>query len=226
VLEEVLRRIPAFTIDPMDVHERAAGKQLQLEIAVQVGLRVPRTCITNDPAAVRALDARCPEGIVTKMMHAFEVPTEAGRAVMYTSVIGPDDLAALEDGLALCPMTFQEHIPKARELRVVVVGDRMWTAAVDSPVYAGAEVDWRRDGVGLLDQWTPTTLPAQDAGQVRVLMETLGLTYGALDLIVTPTGEYVFLEVNPGGEYFWLEDGCGFEISDALADRLMRGRGV
>lgn len=223
VLDELLRRLPVPAIDPIEVHERAAGKQLQLAVAAEVGLRVPRTRITNDPDAVRALIAECPSGVVTKMMHAFEVPTAEGPAVMFTSALEEDDVAALDDGLAWCPMTFQEHVPKARELRVTVVGHRMWTAAVDSQAHAGAEVDWRRDGVGLLDRWVPYTLPTIVAERVSRLMQQLGLVYGAIDFIVTPEGEHVFLEVNPGGEYFWLEDHCDFPISAAIAEHLARG---
>jgi len=225
ILTEVLDHSPAFAIDPIAVHERAAGKQYQLAVAAGVGLRVPRTRVTNDPDSVRALIAECPGGVVTKMMHRFDVPTDEGMATLYTNVLDDDDVAALDDGLALCPMTFQEHIPKARELRVIAVGPRLWTGAIDSQAHAGAELDWRREGADLVSQWKPAELPKIVAERIRRLMEQLGLVYGALDLIVTPDGEHVFLEVNPGGEYFWLEDHCGFEISPALADRLQRGQG-
>lgn len=35
-------------------------------------------------------------------------------------------------------------------------------------------------------------------------MAELGLVYGAFDFVITPQGEWVFLEVNPGGQYGWL----------------------
>ncbi len=225
ILTEIIGHSPAFAIDPIAVHERAAGKQHQLAVAAGVGLRVPETRITNDPDSVRALVAKCPGGVVTKMMHRFDLPTEDGMATLFTNVLDDEDIAALDDGLVLCPMTFQEHIEKARELRVIAVGNRLWTAAIESPKHAGAEVDWRREGADLVERWAPAELPKIVAERVRRLMEQLGLVYGALDLIVTPEGEHVFLEVNPGGEYFWLEDHCGFEISVALADRLQRGHG-
>lgn len=224
ILTEVLDHSPAFAIDPIAVHERAAGKQHQFAVAAAVGLRVPKTRVTNDPDSVRALIAECPGGVVTKMMHRFDLPTEEGMATLFTNVLDDDDIAALDEGLVLCPMTFQEHIPKARELRVVAVGNHLWTAAIESPEHAGAEVDWRREGAELIGSWTPASLPKVVAERIRRLMERLGLVYAALDVIVTPDGEHVFLEANPGGEYFWLEDHCGFEISAAIADRLQRAR--
>jgi glutathione synthase/RimK-type ligase-like ATP-grasp enzyme len=52
-------------------------------------------------------------------------------------------------------------------------------------------------------------------------MSELGLVYGAIDLICTPAGEYVFLEVNPGGEWGMLERDLGLPIADAIARALL-----
>ena len=41
-----------------------------------------------------------------------------------------------------------------------------------------------------------------------------GLTFGAIDLILTPDGEYVFLEVNINGQWAYLEDMLALPISD------------
>jgi glutathione synthase/RimK-type ligase-like ATP-grasp enzyme len=51
-------------------------------------------------------------------------------------------------------------------------------------------------------------------------MKTLGLSFGALDLILTPQGEYVFLEVNPSGQWVWIEDKLDLPISRSIAEWL------
>jgi hypothetical protein len=44
-------------------------------------------------------------------------------------------------------------------------------------------------------------------------------------MIVTPDGEYVFLEINPVGEFFWLEIfSPHFPISQAIAEILLTGK--
>lgn len=53
-------------------------------------------------------------------------------------------------------------------------------------------------------------------------MSSLQLRQGAIDMIVTPTGEHVFLEVNPTGEWGMLEAELELPISTALADALLR----
>jgi len=61
---------------------------------------------------------------------------------------------------------------------------------------------------------------------VRVLMTGLGLVFGALDFIVTPEGEQVFLEVNPSGEWGMLEKFADLPIAAAIAAALARRRNL
>jgi glutathione synthase/RimK-type ligase-like ATP-grasp enzyme len=219
-LMAVLDASGAFALDRLDVVRRAEVKSLQLMLARRVGLDVPHTLVSNDPAAVRAFAARTPAGIVTKMMASFAVYDEGGREqVVFTNPVSEEDLADL-DGLDLCPMTFQERLDKARELRVTVVGDRVMAASIDSGALPRSQTDWRREGVALLPDWRHYELPADVRDKSLALMDALGLNYGAFDFIVTPEGRHVFLEVNPAGEFMWLMHAPGLPIDEALADVL------
>lgn len=51
-------------------------------------------------------------------------------------------------------------------------------------------------------------------------MNNLGLRFGALDFLVRPSGEWVFLEINPNGQWAWIEDKTGLPIAAAIADAL------
>jgi glutathione synthase/RimK-type ligase-like ATP-grasp enzyme len=51
-------------------------------------------------------------------------------------------------------------------------------------------------------------------------MARLGLSFGALDFVLTPDGRFVFLEINPNGQWMWLDDKLGFGITDAVVDWL------
>ena len=55
------------------------------------------------------------------------------------------------------------------------------------------------------------------------MVERLGLCYGAIDMILTPDGRYVFIEINPNGQYLWIEQETGLPISAAICDLLMGG---
>lgn len=221
VVHGLMFALGVFTVDPLDVVQRAGAKPLQLRLARQVGLDVPRTLMTNDPEAVRAFAKRCPAGTITKMMSSFAVYEEGREHVVFTNPVSEADLADL-DGLALCPMTFQERVEKALELRVTVVGDRVFSSSIDSQAFPRGKDDWRRDGVAMVPEWKHHDLPRPVAQSLLALMRRLGLQYGAADFIVTPDGRHVFLEVNPSGEFMWLLRHPGHPIDQALADLLCR----
>jgi glutathione synthase/RimK-type ligase-like ATP-grasp enzyme len=220
----LLSALEVFRLDPEENIRRAGHKQLQLRLARESGLEVPRTLITNDAAAVRDFAASCPGPIVTKMMSSFAVYDAGGRErVVFTNEVTPADLADL-DGLRLCPMTFQERVEKAAELRVTVVGRKVFTASVNSQASPLAADDWRRDGLGLVESWEADELPRGVEEALLRLMDAFGLNYGAADFIRTPDGRHVFLEVNPSGEFFWLERRPGLPISAAIADLLLSSK--
>lgn len=212
--------LDVFHLDPLRHSHFARHKPRQLKIAQQLGLEVPETVITNDPDEVRELAARCPGGVVAKMMSSFAVFDAQGREhVVFTNLLGEEDLDHL-DGLDLAPMTFQEAVEKRVELRVTVVGREVFTAAIDPSKSERATHDWRRDGAGLLRDWVEHPLPDEVADQLLALCDRLGLNYGAIDIIVTPDDRHVFLEINPVGEFFWLEHTPGFPLTRAIADLL------
>ncbi|MCA9385364.1 hypothetical protein KC717_01810 [Candidatus Dojkabacteria bacterium] len=42
----------------------------------------------------------------------------------------------------------------------------------------------------------------------------------AIDMAVTPKGEYIFFEINPNGQYLWIEEMAELPISEAIAELL------
>lgn len=213
--------LDAFWIDPFETVKHAMNKQLQLEIARELGLAIPDTLTTNDPDAVRRFAEEHPDGIVTKMLSSFAIYDDEGREnVVFTNPVGPKDLEEME-GLDLCPMTFQENVPKDVELRVTVMGRQVFAASIASQTEERATHDWRREGAKMIDRWQVHELPVDVRDRLLGLCDHLGLNYGAIDLILTPDGRYVFLEINPSGEWFWLERYPGFPLSRALAEVLV-----
>lgn len=219
-VEGMLASLRVLHVDPLPAVRFGMNKQAQLDVAREVGLDTPRTLTTNDPDAARDFAATCPGGVILKMLSSFAVYRDGEEHVVFTTALQPEHLSDMR-GLSLCPVTFQEKVPKARELRVTVVGERVFSASIDSQAAPGAEIDWRRQGAALVDAWRADALPPEVEARVLALMDRLGLNYGALDIIRTPDGRHVFLEVNPSGEFFWLEETPGFPISDALAEVLL-----
>jgi glutathione synthase/RimK-type ligase-like ATP-grasp enzyme len=197
----------------------ADNKLRQLRLARARGLEVPRTLVTNDAARARAFFDQVRGRMVAKMQTPLTQSMDGRQPFVYTSAIGPEHLEALDE-LRHSPMVFQERIDKARELRVIVVGERCFVGAIDASGSAVGQVDWRRAGPGEC-HWAPGELPAEVALRLVRLVAELGLVYGAADFIVTPEGRHLFLEVNPGGEWGMLERELGLPIAAALAEALL-----
>lgn len=216
-----LHAAPCTVIDPIARLDPSLSKALQHVLAARSGLTVPRTLITNDPEAARAFVAACPGGAIVKPHEKVIVAGPDGRPTgMPTTRVDERVLAGL-GGLRLSPMILQEEIPKAVELRVIVMGSRVFSAAIDPSLADGAGVDWRMRGDELIHQWAHHPLPADVEAALLRHHDALGVQIGASDLIVTPDGRYVFLETNPNGQFFWLQyHPPRFPLLDALADVL------
>lgn len=222
----MIASLKAFHFDKISNVDITNHKQLQLQVAQGLGLRTPRTLTSNNPEAVKQFASEFAEqGIVTKMLSSFAIYGDRGEEkVVYTSPVTKDDLEHL-DGLRFCPMTFQENIPKSLELRTTIVGRHLFTAAIDSQSLQGSTYDWRKEGRSLVEHWQPYELPEAIQKKLFQLMAYFNLNYGAIDIIVTPDGEYVFLEINPVGEFFWMEIYSPyFPISAAIAEILLTGK--
>src|SRR5262249_2530274 len=138
--------------------------------------------------------------------------------VVFTQFLTVDRLEEL-DSLAVCPAIFQEYIEKQVELRITIVGDQVFTAAIHSQEHPQTQGDFRR--LALMPnpesvKHTIFDLPSEIRSKLLSLMSRLGLVFGCVDMILTPCGEYVFLEVNPAGQWGWIEQMTGMPITEAL----------
>lgn len=213
--------LDCLQVDPLSAVRRADHKEVQLKMASHFGLEIPRTLISNCPDQVREFYRECRGQMIAKTLGSFAVDREGRQEVVYTSIVREEHLQQLES-LSYSPMLFQELVPKRIELRATVVGSKVLTAWVDSQGSDRSSVDWRRDGVGLIDRWAEYDLPVSVAEGLRKLTGYFGLSYGAADLVVTPDGRLVFLELNSGGEWFWLQR--ALPIAESLADLLATAR--
>jgi ATP-grasp ribosomal peptide maturase len=195
----------------------AAYKPVQLAVAARSGLDVPDTVITNAPTAVRDFVAGRGAGrVITKMLGSNHVEELGARRVAFTRTLDDDDVSDLR-GIETTAHLLQQWVPKSHEVRVIAIGGQLFGFGI----HAGSSesfVDFRADYGSL--RYERSDVPRSIAACIHAVMHCLGLMYGALDFVVTPTGKWVFLECNPGGQYDWLEVRTGAPLTAALADLL------
>lgn len=203
-------------IDPEQNLLAARNKFDQLRFAAQLDFPIPATLVTNDPEVARQFVATHGDSVV-KSIAGYGRRLESGFEAAYTQRVTPDVLQKF-DSLQLAPVCLQGYVAKDFELRVTIVGERVFTCRIDSQMSERTRVDWRR-----YDPAVPHrsyTLDSNIERKLLAMMEHYGIHFAAFDLVVTPHGETVFLEMNPSGQFVWIEEKTGMPITDTLVDFL------
>lgn len=195
--------------DPF-AESKAARKPYQLATAQRIGLRIPRTLMSNNAHSIRAfweqLGGRC-------IYKSFTAPSWT---FTETRPLLEADLIHLES-LRHAPLIVQERIEKGRDVRVNVFGDEVFAATVTTHI-PEADLDWRVDQAA---EWHEHHLPAPLERRLVRLLQTLGLETGCIDMRQEPDGTYCFLEVNPSGQFLFAEIDTGQPLLEALARLLL-----
>ncbi len=205
--------LDAAWVNPPVSDDVAAHKPLQLARAEELGLRIPRTLITNDPVAAKRFVGELGTG--RTVYKTFVASEENWRE---TRIVREEELGLL-DAVQLAPVIFQEYVEAEADLRVTALGEELWAAEIVAD-HTSYPLDYRMD-MGSA-RFAPTTLPDAVTEKLLLLMKRLDIVYGAIDLRRTAAGEYVFLEVNPAGEWLFVEERTGQPITARTADLLMR----
>jgi len=207
LLFEWLDAADALVINRPRAMQANASKPLQAQLIGAAGFAVPETLVTSDPAEARTFWR------------------EHGR-VVFKSASGVRSIVRELDAeaaarlplLSALPVQFQAYVP-GTDVRVHVVGDRCFSAAIES----GA-IDYRyADRDGAETALTATSLPDSVATRCVTLARQMELPLAGVDLRRRPDGEYVCFEVNPMPAYTYFEAHTGLPISTALAELLIAG---
>ncbi len=205
----------------------ASWKGEQLLRAARMGFSVPSSMVTNRRTSVESFRTSAASGIIFKALSspslaAYDVSPEhriAG-AVPTTRITGEHE--DMLDFVAELPCFFQHYVPKQHELRVTVIGDQAFAARIHSQDDPRTATDFRDFSAEIL--YEAAILPPEVERRCLAFVASYGLTYGALDLIVTPEDEIVFLENNPVGQFLFVEQLVPeLDMTGALAACLVRG---
>lgn len=197
------------------------NKPYQTRAARRVGLTTPDALVTNDCRAVREFFERWKGEVVVKIFGGNVLKDEEGHHLsIYTSRLSREMLATLGSDFQYAPVMLENYIPKRFELRVTTIGEEIFACAIHSQDSPRTRDDWRRYDFNRV-RHESYELPKDVGLKVKTLMKELDLNFGAIDMIVTPSGDHVFLEVNPSGQWGWIERLADLPISEAVA-RLLR----
>lgn len=199
-------------INPLSANKRAANKAYQLKLASDSGLTIPQTMITND--AVKTLNLFQNNRVIYKTLNAFFSAKQA----IYTNEILYDQVIKNQQAIAMAPGIFQKYINKKYELRITVIGEKLFIVKINSQLLSESSVDWRRRPDREL--YDVGEISSETRRKLLNLHKGLGLIYAAYDFVVDEDGHEIFIECNPSGQWLWLEKSVDMNISQAMADEL------
>ncbi|MEO7418325.1 MAG: hypothetical protein ABI163_14795 [Thermoanaerobaculia bacterium] len=210
----------SFWVNPLAAATAAGSKLTQHRCARNCGLTLPDTLYSNDPGEIRRFLVRHGGEIVYKTFRGVSWRDAETYWAPYTSLLTEEKLVA-DELLAATPGIYQALVPKDYELRVTVMGRKVFAAKIFSQVTSAGRLDWRKAYNEL--RMVPCSLPAAIEEQSLALIESSGLVFGCLDFIVSPSGEHYFLEVNEMGQFLFVESFTGLPLLDAFTEFLAQG---
>lgn len=191
----------------------ASSVVLQLDIASKHGIRTPDSIFTNSIEALKQFALKHEKIILKGSL--VGVTMDSNRLLSH--IITPDSIDPKV--LLSSPCLFQEYIEKDFELRVHVLNDIVLSCKIESQSNKHTQIDWRNYAISQTPH-RPIDLNEKLLNILRAITKELQLELGIMDLIVTPSGDAVFLECNSQGHWLWIEKLTGLSITKAVVDRL------
>ncbi|OUL56508.1 MvdC/MvdD family ATP grasp protein [Pseudoalteromonas ulvae] len=190
----------------------------QLKRASKLGFNIPDTLISNDPEKIRAFYLKHKK-VIYKVMSDPVINGDNLPSQGVATTLIDEQMLEDTDSLRLLPNQFQAYIEKAYELRVTIIAGKIFTAKLDSQLHPETQIDCRNLNIQI--PMSSYELPEKVALACLAFVNSYGLNYSALDFIVTPESDYVFLENNPNGQFMFIEENVPeLEITHTLVETL------
>jgi glutathione synthase/RimK-type ligase-like ATP-grasp enzyme len=204
----MLNEFRGVWINHPDASRKAENKLSQLRAAMQAGLRIPNTLVSQDPQIIRHFCMGLNNQAIVKTVAGTTKAPLTTHQVNYA-------LLSSDRTLQLSPAIYQEMILGSRHLRVNAFGDHFYAALISCD-----RLDWRVH----LDEVVvePYQLPKETEDGLRRFMAIMGLRMGIFDLKLDVNGEPIWLEVNPQGQFLFVEGLSEMKLADAFADFLVQ----
>ena len=187
--------------------KKASNKIHQLNV---VKMKYPQTVITNKKEVLKKIFE---DKFIMKTLQSQSLGLEEG--VLKTTLTNTHDIDKID--LNFMPVICQEFIDKICDIRVTIVGNKIFAAKIFSHSEK-AKIDFRTDYNNLTYEKCELSKDIEDS--LLRLNKYYNLNYSAIDLIQDKNGEIYFLELNPNGQYLWIEELLALPISKNIASFL------
>ena len=208
------------------VEDRPAdSKMLQTAVAHELGMRTPDTCISNRKAPLAQFASHYADVLLKPLSNSdIQIGDTDQEYAFYAQKVPSEALLQQpEEAFSQTVSYAQNYVDKAYELRITVCCEDVVACKIDSQAQDDdkGKIDWRQGYEHDLKHEI-VDIPEHIKTFCRQFLAKMKLNFGCFDFIVTPDGDYVFLECNPNGQWLWIELNTGYDISRIIARNLAR----
>ena len=208
----------AFWISPVFAIREAESKIYQLQVAKELGFNIPPSIITTNSKIAEEFvsEFKC----IIKPVKTGFIEDKGNEKIIFTTVL--DDDSNLER-IQTCPTYFQKFINKTSDIRVTVIGNKVFAAQILSQEYDETKIDWRKaERIKL--KYEKIELSTSLTDLCIKLTKKLSLNFGAIDFVKDENDNFLFLEINPNGQWAWIEKQLNYNLSYEISKLLIDGK--
>jgi glutathione synthase/RimK-type ligase-like ATP-grasp enzyme len=191
-------------VNPLVESMQHKHKCFQLNQMSELGIRIPKTLVTNNAEDIQTFYEQQEGKIILKYPQGGKNTVRLNQ----DDIKNPD----FQKHLHLVPAKIQECV-EGIDIRAYVLNDEIFALEIHADT-----VDFRE---------TPTAfrkaieLPEAIKQQCLALREKVGLIFTGIDMKRTELGEHVFFEANPTPVFLYDEVATGYPISQSIANYLV-----
>lgn len=198
---------------------RAESKLFQLAVATKLGFLVPDYLVSQDGSSLYAF-AQKYESVIMKPIDSISAGVKDSRfdemILSPTTKVSLDALKPLANLRLEAPALVQQHIRKAFDVRVTVIGKEAFPVAIltDESESVDTRVHWLKSEHRVIE------FPPVVRDLIFAFQNYYQLNFGAFDFAVDREGRWWFLECNAYGQFLWKDLKTDLNLARVMAEHL------
>lgn len=202
--------------------EEQHNKIIDLHLAKKIGLKIPKTLVTNNRRKLRLFFEECNRKVITK---CIKYPLSI--KLKDYNIVGKNTFLINHQQIRnLCTLNslglYQEHIEKKFEIRIFVYKNSIFSMAIFSQQNSNTKIDYRDYDENNPNRLVPFLLPENIELKLKKFFKIKKINCGSVDMIVDVNNDFIFLENNPQGQFDWLSKNCNYYIEEFIALDLIK----
>lgn len=203
-----------FELGNMEYYDNTTKISI-LNLAQKLGLNIPTSKIVTSKKELINFKRKY-NNIITKSLNDNSViQLNEYQSMGYRCNCVTEDIIK-KMGDTFAPSLLQQEIKKEFEIRTFFLNGAFSSMAIFSQSDAKTATDFRNFNSSRSNRCVPFTLPKSIEIKLLKLLERLRLNIASIDMIYTPTQEYIFLEINQFGQWGFVATNCNYNIEKQI----------